>query len=90
MANLVGAQHVALGLDYVRDVDRVWAWVGANPQMWPSDGIPTRPSQFMQPEQILELTALMLRHGYGEDDVRGILGENFLRVAEQVWDAAAP
>jgi len=87
MASLVGPQHVALGLDYVRDVDRVWAWVGANPEMWPTDGIPTRPSQFMQPEQICDLAAMMLERGYGENDVRGILGENFLRVAEQVWDS---
>ena len=90
VAQLVGPQHVALGLDYVRDVDRVWAWVGANPEMWPSDGVPTRPSKFMQPEQIVELAALMLEHGYSDDDVRGIAGENYLRVAEQVWDAATP
>ena len=29
--------------------------------------------------------ALLLRHGYGEDVVRGILGENWLRVASAVW-----
>ncbi|MFI5016941.1 MAG: hypothetical protein ACHQHK_03245 [Dongiales bacterium] len=27
----------------------------------------------------------MLDRGYVEKDIRGILGENFLRVAQQVW-----
>lgn len=36
-------------------------------------------------EQLPELTDLMLQRGYGEDDVRGILGGNWLRVCRQVW-----
>jgi membrane dipeptidase len=32
-----------------------------------------------------DLTSALLERGYGEDDVRAILGGNFLRVAEQVW-----
>ncbi|MDP6788623.1 MAG: membrane dipeptidase [Rhodospirillales bacterium] len=39
----------------------------------------------MQPEQLPEATEELLRLGYGEDDVRGILGENWARVAEAVW-----
>jgi len=27
----------------------------------------------------------MLQHGYSDAQVRGILGENWLRVARQVW-----
>ena len=38
-----------------------------------------------RPEQLPELTALMLKAGYEEADVRGVLGENFLRVAREVW-----
>ena len=35
--------------------------------------------------QLPELTDLMLRRGYAEDDVRGILGGNWLRVCSEVW-----
>jgi membrane dipeptidase len=31
------------------------------------------------------LTELMLQRGFSESDVRGILGENWLRVCGQVW-----
>jgi membrane dipeptidase len=33
------------------------------------------------------LTARLLERGFGEDDVRAILGENWLRVFEAVWPA---
>ena len=40
---------------------------------------------FGWPEQVPELTELMLRHGFAEADVRGILGGNWLRMARAVW-----
>ena len=93
MAGLVGARHVGLGLDFVLDVGGFWDWVEAYPHMWPeSPGVPRRRGGFAQPEQVLELTELMLRAGWPDDDVRGVLGENFARVCERVWDGsgAAP
>ena len=32
-----------------------------------------------------EITDLLVGRGYADSDVRGVLGENFLRVARQVW-----
>lgn len=70
------------------DVGGFWDWVEAYPHMWPeSPGVERRRGGFAQPEQILELTELMLRAGWSDDDVRGVLGENFARVYERVWDA---
>ena len=31
------------------------------------------------------ITTALMEQGYAEPDVRNILGENFLRVAEEVW-----
>ena len=42
-----------------------------------------------QPEQLPELTEALLVHGWSEADVRGVLGENLLRVAGEVWPKAA-
>lgn len=44
-----------------------------------------RDIHYIGPEQMPELTELMLKQGYSEKEVRGILGENIMRVAKQVW-----
>ena len=85
MVQLVGAEHVGLGIDYVRDAGRFWDWVRDNPHMWPAGPGPRTGSAFAAPEQLEELTDMMIKAGYGESAVRGILGENWLRVARQVW-----
>ncbi|HKC19726.1 MAG TPA: membrane dipeptidase, partial [Candidatus Dormibacteraeota bacterium] len=43
------------------------------------------PHLFASPAQFLEMTDGLLHHGYSDDDVRAILGGNFLRVASDVW-----
>jgi len=37
--------------------------------------------------QVVDVAERMLRYGYSDEDVIKILGENFLRVAEEVWGA---
>jgi len=44
-----------------------------------------RDIHYIGPEQMPELTELMLKHGYSEKEVRGILGENIMRVAKKIW-----
>lgn len=84
MADLVGPQHIGLGLDFVFYEQNFYARVRANPNRYPPDKYPI-PQQFFKPEQLPELTEMLLARGYAEDAVRGILGENFLRVAGKVW-----
>ncbi len=85
MVNLVGPQHVGIGLDYVKDVPEFWEWVAQRPDMWPPfNDDPNRATAFAQPEQIIELVKLMLSHQYPEDDIRAILGGNFARVTTEV------
>jgi membrane dipeptidase len=38
----------------------------------------------VEPEQIPEFTELLFQKGYSEEVISGVLGGNFLRVAEQV------
>ena len=56
----------------------------AKPDMYPPDDYPI-PQEFFQPEQLLGITELMVKHGYTREQVLGILGGNFLRVAQAVW-----
>ena len=57
----------------------------AAPQIWPQVLGYDSPICFLEPEQIPRIAEGLLELGYPQKDVRGILGENFLRVAEQVW-----
>jgi membrane dipeptidase len=86
VAQLVGPEHVGLGLDYLADPEPLRQFIQARPQEWPGvEQGAWEPIEFLPPEQIPALTELMLRQGYPERAVRGILGENWLRVCRDVW-----
>ena len=84
VVNLVGPEHVGLGLDYVLDKQELIAYVDAHTDIFPPDKFNDFLA-FVEPEQFPELTDCLLRKGYSEVVIRGILGENFLRVADRVW-----
>ncbi|MEO8448924.1 MAG: membrane dipeptidase [Gemmatimonadota bacterium] len=83
---LIGAEHVALGTDYLATPEVLAGHIKARPNEWPglAEG-KWEPLRFMPPEMVPEVVELMLRNGYSDDAVKGILGENFLRVCRQVW-----
>lgn len=54
------------------------------------DGIGRTPAGLPDCSHMPAITAELLRRGHREEDVRAILGGNFLRVFRQVWDAGAP
>ena len=86
MVELVGPQHLGIGWDYVKNVDAFWSAAKANPDAWPKNQNQSHVNcDNAQPEQILELTQMMVNHGYQESDIQGILGQNFLRVATDIW-----
>jgi membrane dipeptidase len=83
VANLVGPEHVGLGLDYVYDLDSFMAFVARLPERYPPADY--RDMEQLSPEDAPRITEELLRRGYGEREVRGILGENWLRVCRQIW-----
>ena len=98
ISELVGTDHVGLGIDYLFDL-KVAA--PANAPLWnPEDahidghkrasgGSSAAPAwrdiKFVEPEQVPEITQALLDRKYDEKTIRGILGENWLRIARQVW-----
>lgn len=82
----VGPSHVGLGMDVVVDKSELERHFAENHSETFPDGFGYDEAMTTaQPEQIPDITLALLERGYCEDDVRKILGENFLRVANDVW-----
>jgi membrane dipeptidase len=84
-AQLVGPEHVGVGTDYVFDNDDLSAVLAQQPELFPESYRRWNRLEFATPEQFQELPAVLQQMGYSSEDVRGIMGENFLRVAGEVW-----
>jgi membrane dipeptidase len=83
---LVGPQHVGLGLDYVFDRAELQSFVAA-PTAFPA-GFGYRENDelaFASPSQIPTIRTRLEELGYGAESVVAVLGGNFLRLARRVW-----
>jgi membrane dipeptidase len=85
MVELVGPEHVGLGMDSVLEQRPPHQPFRGNRTYWPERQYPDSGSGYVDPEAWPRVTQALLDRGYGDAAVRGILGENFLRVAGRVW-----
>ena len=83
IAELVGPEHVGLGLDYVFDLPAFEEFV-AGSDAYSESGNYSGMTQ-LELEDVPQITAELLNRGYSESAVRGVLGENWLRVCGDVW-----
>ena len=83
--DLVGAEHVGLGLDYVFDSDGFAQTVRTNPGNFPAELDTGESLAMIAPECIVEIAEGLARANLTETQIRCVLGENWLRVAKQVW-----
>jgi membrane dipeptidase len=86
LTGLVGPEHLGIGIDFVYYPDQMYRMFLANPDRFP-EGYSHKPAAwtYFSPEKLPEVTESLLNRSYSEADIRGILGENFLRVARQIW-----
>jgi membrane dipeptidase len=84
IAQLVGSEHVGLGLDYVFDSKEVSMIVKKKPNFFPENQ-GYHEVNTATPEQFQEIFSLLLNRGYSKNDLENIMGKNFLRVASAVW-----
>ncbi len=79
VAEIAGsAERIGLGLDFMFLDGSDYRFYHAARERWPR-GYPEPPWQFLQPEQLGDLVEALLGVGFAPEDIRGILGENYLR-----------
>lgn len=88
VVQLVGIDHVGLGLDYVFDMQELADYVKSHPEIFPPEKGYSEGPKFVPPESVGPIAAELLRLGYRAADVRKVLGGNFLRVARATWPKA--
>ena len=94
---LIGPDHVGLGIDYYMGMDPIIPIERAQARYedaistgrWDGSIYPPPPHYFPEgietPRSLSNLTAGLLDRGYGSTDVLKIMGENWLRVFSEVW-----
>ncbi|MFT4037343.1 MAG: membrane dipeptidase [Thermomicrobiales bacterium] len=85
IADLVGAEHLGLGLDFAIEDEDDYDYFGYDPRYYPRPPWtwPTGLGGFFRDAP--NITTALRRRGFSESETRGILGENFLRVFARVW-----
>lgn len=84
-ADLIGPNHVGLGLDYVFDMSELNELARKHAERFPEEIRTSRAYTQVEPERFPIIAEALLKRGYSESDVQGIMGHNNLRIAGQVW-----
>lgn len=82
---VAGPAHVGVALDFSFDTGGIEAVLDARSDYWPRREYPGGPVRFIAPEELPAIVDILLQRGCSDDQVVGLLGGNFLRVARQVW-----
>jgi len=92
MVNLIGVDHVGIGCDFTlgwtAETCR-WVFTGRNIDKDPHFQVSwplLYPEGIQSAADFPNITRALLERGYGEFDVRKIMGENFLRLFQETWN----
>ena len=85
VSNLIGPDHVGLGLDYVFDQKELDSFIQMHPEIYPPEKGYACGIAMVEPERFPLIAEGLLKMGYNDDHVKGVLGHNNLRIARQVW-----
>jgi len=96
--NLAGIDHVGIGLDLTpfEKVEPFMKWAKTNPgiSLWGTSGFFSSERKHIFSDEkdghqdvgkLIEITKELLKRDYSDQEVKKILGLNFLRVFKQVW-----
>ncbi len=82
---LIGPEHVALGLDYVVSDDDLLDNFASSPAFWPPGFGYGASMRFAGPDRIPGIALALRGRGYDEGAIGAILGGNLRRIAQVVW-----
>ncbi len=82
---LIGAEHVGLGLDYVFDAAELDDYLVSMASTFPEGFSYQAGMKMIEPERLSDIVEALVKRGYPEPAIGGILGGNFMRVARDVW-----
>ncbi len=85
VVQLVGPDHVGIGLDYVFDQVELANELATKRHTWPDPDAYAGDLVMLGPEALPEIAIALMRRGYADDDLAKIMGGNWRRVAEAVW-----
>ena len=85
VVQLVGPGHVALGLDYVFDIEELNEYLAKMRHTFPPGLGYEDAVRMVAPEQLESVVERLLSWGYARVDLEAILGGNLLRLARAVW-----
>lgn len=87
MVQMIGPEHVAISMDSILNKEEPEEEsFASNYQYWPKSQYPDNGlGGFIPPEDFPKVTQGLMDRGYEEKHIRGILGENYLNLAERVW-----
>jgi membrane dipeptidase len=88
IADLVGPQHVGLGLDYMFDLAEVLDDKHRDKHYLP-DGLVSDDEKLVAPEDLPRLVEGLIARGWPETDIAAFLGGNLRRVAQDSWKPVA-
>jgi membrane dipeptidase len=84
LSELVGPEHVGLGFDFADEDEEDFEYFGYDPRFYPRPPW-TYPQGIRGFADVPNLTSGLRARGYSDEQILGILGENVVRVFENVW-----
>ncbi|WP_416414225.1 dipeptidase [Pantoea sp. App145] len=86
LLRVAGPRHVGIALDFAFPVGNVSTEeiLAAHPEYWPESEY-SGSSGYVTPAILNEIVVHLLQLGHSEKTIRGVLGENFYRLAKEIW-----
>ena len=86
IGEMVGRDKLCVGPDYVYNYADTLLWILKNPENFPVEMGYATASHMGKPGEIWGVVReLQDRYGWSDDEIRGFLGENLLRLYEANW-----